>query len=36
MPPRLAPVMRVGGVSLIRSHLGQGGARYEALAAFPP
>ena len=34
-PPR-APSFKVHHVSLMRSHLGPGGARYEHLARFPP
>jgi len=31
-----APPMTVSHISLMRSHLGPGGARYERIAAFPP
>jgi 2'-5' RNA ligase len=30
------PPLIVGSISLMRSHLGPGGARYERVAAFPP
>jgi 2'-5' RNA ligase len=34
--PQSLPSYRVDHVSLIRSYLGQGGARYERVASFPP